>query len=222
MILDLLRVLAGLVLLVVGSQGLVRGAVSLAGRAGISPLLIGLTVVAFGTSTPEMAVSVESALAGQGGVALGNVVGSNVFNVLLILGLSAVVAPLHVASRLVRLDVPVMIGVSLLLLGMAYDGRVGRWAGVILLVGMVAYLGYLGWGARREGTEGPGDVGPEAPPSRPSAEVVDAERLPSSASRPRWRRRGWPPPPRPSPSWTPPRTVRSRGSATRCSGSPSR
>jgi hypothetical protein len=98
------------------------------GGVGISPLVVGLTVVAFGTSAPELAVSVQSALTGEADVALGNVVGSNIFNVLLILGLSALVAPLVVAQQLVRLDVPLMIGASVLLLVLALDGS-GRAAG---------------------------------------------------------------------------------------------
>lgn len=150
MILDLLRVVAGLVLLVVGSQGLVRGAVSLAGRAGVSPLLIGLTVVAFGTSTPEVAVSVESALAGQGGVALGNVVGSNVFNVLVILGLSAVITPLVVRAKLVRVDVPLMVLATLLPVLLGLDGDLDRRDGLLLLAGLAAYLVLLAVLARRE------------------------------------------------------------------------
>lgn len=100
----------GAALLIVGAELLVRGASRLAGSLGISPLVVGLTVVAFGTSSPEAAVSVGSALGGQADIALGNVVGSNIFNVLLILGLSAVVAPLVVSRRLVRLDAPLWSG----------------------------------------------------------------------------------------------------------------
>jgi cation:H+ antiporter len=130
---------AGLGLLVLGAEWLVKGASRLAAGLGISPLVIGLTVVAYGTSAPEMAVSVKSAWAGQPDLALGNVVGSNIFNVLFILGASAVVTPLVVSSQLVRLDVPVMIGVSLLTFFLAGDGSVGRLDGAVLFAGVVAY-----------------------------------------------------------------------------------
>lgn len=117
---------AGLGLLVLGAEWLVKGASRLASALGISPLVIGLTVVAYGTSAPEMAVSVKAAWAGQPDLALGNVVGSNIFNVLFILGASAIITPLVVSSQLIRLDVSIMIGVSLLTLLLAGDGSVGR------------------------------------------------------------------------------------------------
>ncbi|HEU5210853.1 MAG TPA: hypothetical protein VFU06_15770, partial [Longimicrobiales bacterium] len=105
---------AGLLLLVLGAEFLVRGAARLAVAAGITPLVVGLTVVAYGTSTPEAAVSVQAALQHNADIAVGNVVGSNIFNVLAILGLSALVAPLTVSTQLVRSDVPIMIGTSVL------------------------------------------------------------------------------------------------------------
>jgi cation:H+ antiporter len=141
--LTVLLLLAGVVLLVGGAELLVRGASGLALALRVPPLMVGLTVVAFGTSSPELAVSTGAALGGNAAIALGNVVGSNIFNVLLILGLAALASPLQVASRLVRRDVPIMIGVSLVLLVMALDGRIGRVEGVLLLFGTVAYLGYL-------------------------------------------------------------------------------
>ena len=101
--------LAGLVLLVGGAEVLVRGASKLAAQFGIPPLIIGLTVVAFGTSAPETAVSVQAALNGSGDLAIGNVLGSNIANILLILGITALVAPLVVSRQLIRLDVPLMI-----------------------------------------------------------------------------------------------------------------
>lgn len=140
----------GLVLLVVGAEWLVRGASRLASRAGVSPLAIGLTVVAYGTSTPELAVSVNAALSGQADIGVGNVVGSNTCNVLLILGLSALAAPLVVSSQLVRLDVPLMIAASLGVLGLALDGAVGRLDGVLLLLGAIAYTVLQLMLARRE------------------------------------------------------------------------
>ena len=138
--LTLLLFVAGLVLLIVGAEALVRGSSKLAAAIGISPLVIGLTVVAYGTSSPEMAVSVQSALAGQADIALGNVVGSNIFNVLFILGLSALIVPLAVSQQLVRLDVPLMIGISVLMLILAVDGKVSRLDGVLLFAINVAYV----------------------------------------------------------------------------------
>ena len=129
----------GLVALVAGAEFLVRGASHLAARFGISPLVIGLTVVAFGTSAPEMAVSAISAWKGQPDLAVGNVVGSNLFNVLAILGLSALMAPLTVAARIVRLDVPIMVGCSLLLWVMALDGVIRFWEAALLFLGIIGY-----------------------------------------------------------------------------------
>ncbi len=140
----------GLVLLIFGAEVLVRGASRLAAAAGISPLVIGLTVVAFGTSAPELAVSIRSTLLGQADIALGNVIGSNIANILLILGLSAVVAPLLVASQLVRFDVPLMIGASLLLYALGADGRLGRLDGLLLFSGVVTYVIWLIRQSRRE------------------------------------------------------------------------
>ncbi|WP_147652922.1 calcium/sodium antiporter [Vulcaniibacterium gelatinicum] len=129
----------GLALLAAGAELLVRGAARLAARCGISPLVIGLTVVAFSTSSPELAVSVQSGLSGQADIAVGNIVGSNIFNVLVVLGLSALIAPLVVKQQLVRLDVPLMIGVSVLFWVMALDGRIGLFDGLLLTAGIVAY-----------------------------------------------------------------------------------
>ncbi len=120
----------GLVLLIVGAEGLVRGASRLATRLGISSLIIGLTVVAFGTSSPELAVSLKAAIGDQAGIAMGNVVGSNIFNVLFILGLSALIVPLTVARQLIRFDIPLMIALSVLVLLMALDGGIARRPGV--------------------------------------------------------------------------------------------
>lgn len=141
---------AGLILLVVGADWLVRGASKLASAFGISPLIIGLTVVAYGTSAPEMAVSVSSAFKGQADLALGNVVGSNIFNVLFILGIAAMVTPLIVNKQLVRLDVPVMIAASIFLFAVGYDGVIGKIDGVLLFSGAVAYTLFLIYESRKE------------------------------------------------------------------------
>jgi len=140
----------GLVILVYGAELLVRGASALARSVGISPLVVGLTVVAFGTSSPELAVSVFSAWQGQAGIALGNVVGSNIFNVLLILGLAAVVAPLAVARQVVWLEVPIMIGTSVLLIIFSLDGALVRWEGALLFTGVIVYTVWTVRRSRRE------------------------------------------------------------------------
>jgi cation:H+ antiporter len=131
---------AGLVLLVAGGELLVRGAARLAAATGISPLVIGLTVVAFGTSAPELAVSLQAGMAGQSEIAVGNAVGSNIFNVLLILGMSATVAPLVVSEQLVRLDVPVMIIVSAVLMLLAFDGTITRSESILLVTLLAGYI----------------------------------------------------------------------------------
>ncbi|NTU79458.1 MAG: calcium/sodium antiporter [Chloroflexales bacterium] len=141
---------AGIVLLIWGADLLVRGAAHLAAAAGISPLIIGLTVVAMGTSAPELAVSLQAALNGQAALTLGNVVGSNIANILLILGLVALVAPLLVAPRLLQREVPAMIAVSFLLWLLAADGAISRLDGAVLVTLLGAFLAATIWGARRE------------------------------------------------------------------------
>jgi cation:H+ antiporter len=130
-------------LLIGGAEVLVRGASRVAIGVGVSPLVVGLTVVAFATSAPELAVTVDSAYAGQASLALGSVVGSNIFNVLFIVGLSASIAPLMVAPQLVRLDVPLMILASVMVFVLGLDGRIGRGDGLLLFAGIVAYTVFL-------------------------------------------------------------------------------
>jgi len=149
-VLTLVLFVIGLVLLVVGAEALVKGASKLAAGIGISPLVIGLTIVAFGTSAPEMAVSVSSSLAGSADIAVGNVVGSNIFNVLFILGASALIAPLTVSRQLIRLDVPIMIGVSVLAFLFGMDGNISRLEGIILFAGIITYTVFLIMQSRRE------------------------------------------------------------------------
>lgn len=144
------QLLIGLILLTLGAEALVRGAARLATMLGISPLVVGLTVVAFGTSAPELAVSTQAAWVGNGGIAVGNIVGSNIFNVLFILGLAALVAPLVVNQQLVRLDVPLVIAASVLLLLFALDGVISRLEGGVLFAGIVAYTAYLLRQSRRQ------------------------------------------------------------------------
>jgi cation:H+ antiporter len=140
----------GLAVLLFGADLLVRGAARLAADFGIPPLIIGLTVVAFGTSAPELAVSIKSAYTGQADMAIGNVVGSNIFNVLFILGLAALIRPLVVSQQLVRQEVPLMIAVSVLVLLLAVDGKIGRADGALLVFGLFAYVGFLIRQSRRE------------------------------------------------------------------------
>lgn len=142
--------IAGLISLVVGAELLVRGASRLALSLGISPLVVGLTIVAFGTSAPEIAVSVSAALEGRTDIAIGNVVGSNIFNVLFILGLSALITPLVVNAQIIRQEVPIMIGASLLLLALGLDGRIGRVDAIILFALLVVYTVFLVVQSRRE------------------------------------------------------------------------
>jgi cation:H+ antiporter len=146
----ILKLIIGLVLLIAGAEVLVKGASRIAAAMKISPLVIGLTIVAFGTSSPELAVSVMSSLKGQGAIALGNVVGSNIFNVLFILGLSALIAPLIVAKQLIKLDVPIMIGVSLLVLLFAMNGSIGLLEGILLVLIGLLYVGFLLVQSRKE------------------------------------------------------------------------
>lgn len=140
----------GVALLVFGAEYLVRGASAIAERLGISPIVIGLTVVAFGTSAPELAVSVNAALSGSNDVALGNVVGSNIANILLILGLSAAIGGLAITQRIVRLDVPILIGVSILTYVLALNNAIGRIEGLVLFVLVLAYTTWLIRESRRE------------------------------------------------------------------------
>ncbi len=155
---SLLLFLVGLALLLMGAEWLVRGASRLAAAAGMSSLVIGLTVVAFGTGAPEMAVSLNAALSGTPDIAYGNVVGSNILNVLVILGAAAVAAPLPVAMQLVRLDVPILIGASMLCFGMSLDGRIGRGEGAALAASSVLYTAWLVREGRKEGSPAIGRV----------------------------------------------------------------
>lgn len=134
---------SGLFMLIIGAEVLIRGASRLAASIGISPLIIGLTVVAFGTSSPELAVSIKSVLTGKPGISIGNVIGSNIFNVLFILGLSAVIAPLIISQQLIRFDVPIMIFLAVLVFLFSFDGNISRWEGAVLFTLLVTYISYL-------------------------------------------------------------------------------
>ena len=133
-------IVGGLVLLFFGADWLVKGAVTMALHLGLSPLIVGLTVVALGTSLPEALVSVQAAIDNQGGIALGNVIGSNILNIALILGLSALIQPLKVDSHIVKADVPLLVGASFLLMVLLEDFHISRMEGALLLLGIVFYV----------------------------------------------------------------------------------
>jgi cation:H+ antiporter len=140
MLLPVLSMLAGLVLLTGGAEGLVQGAASLAKRFGLSPLVIGLTVVALGTSMPELVVSLEAALRGDGALSLGNVVGSNIANIGLILGVAALIRALHVQAQVIRFDMPILSAVSLGMVALVVDGQISRIDGAVLTFGLGTYI----------------------------------------------------------------------------------
>ena len=140
MLSQILFIVLSLVILTAGADFLVRGASSIALRLGMTPLVVGLTVVAFGTSAPELVVSLKAAWMQQGDIAAGNVVGSNIFNIGAILGLAALVSPMRVQLQLLRFDTPIMVVTALALAGMLWDKRIDRWEGLILAVGIVVYV----------------------------------------------------------------------------------
>lgn len=139
----LFPILGGFLLLILGAELLVRGSSSLAAAARIPPLIIGLTVVAFGTSSPELAVSISASLSAQPDIAVGNVLGSNIFNILFILGISSIITPLAVTKQLIRLDVPIMIGVSIVVTLMGLGGRISPVEGAVLFSGIIIYVTFL-------------------------------------------------------------------------------
>ncbi len=149
---DLIYILGGFVGLMLGGEMLVRGAVTVAERLKVPPLVIGLTLVGFGTSTPELVTSVEAALAGSPGIAVGNIVGSNIANILLILGLAALVSPIVVASAAFKRDGAVVLIATLMCVGAVLMGSMGRLAGGVFFLGLLAYLAYTLITERRNAT----------------------------------------------------------------------
>ena len=139
MTLTIIFFIGGLVILILGADLLLHGATRLAAAFGISPLAIGLTIVAIGTASPEIAVSLQAAIGGQADLTLGNVLGSKIFNILFILGLTAMVAPIVIAEQLIRMDAPIMLAASLLVLALALDGNLGLRDSLILLFCLIAY-----------------------------------------------------------------------------------
>lgn len=164
-LLDVGRVVLGLVLLIAGGEALVRGASTLATRLGIAPLVVGLVIVSAATSAPELSVTVGAVLAGDPDLAVGNVVGSNIANVLLILGISALILPLIVKRQLVRFDLPVMVGITILLLALALDGEISQLDGVLLFAAAAVHVALSFWFSKRD-PELVDAVDVPAPPAR--------------------------------------------------------
>jgi len=162
----------GLVLLLIGAEFFVRGASRMAAAFGVPALVVGLTVVAFGTSAPEAAVGVQSVLQGESDIGLGNVIGSNIANVLLILGIASLISPLPVATRVVRVDVPVMVGFSVLLWLLSLDGALGRGNGILLLALAVIYNAWLVMAARRDAARSGQGARPPGRPASSTAFIV--------------------------------------------------
>lgn len=140
----------GLSILTLGAEGLVRGSASLAIRMGLTPIVIGLTIVAFGTSTPELVVSIGASLNNQADISIGNVVGSNIFNIGIILGLTALLCPVKVSLQIIKQDSPIMIAVSLLAFFLITKGTISRLSGIALFVALITYTVYVIWLAKKE------------------------------------------------------------------------
>ncbi len=147
-----LEIAGGLILLIVGAELLVRGSVGVARRLGVSPMLIGLTLVGFGTSSPELVASITGALRGSPGIAVGNVVGSNICNVFLILGLAAIFFPLSISRKAFIRDGSVLLAVTLILVGLVFHGYLPRIAGLALVAALCAYLLFC-YRQEKQGTE---------------------------------------------------------------------
>lgn len=153
MITNLTLLILSLVALYIGAGWLVKGSSALAFKGKISPLVIGLTIVAFGTSAPELVVSLNATLGGQGDIAIGNIVGSNIFNIAVILGISATIYPLQAKKQLLRIDIPVMLIATILLTVLFWDGKLGRLEGGFFLAGIVAYTLFSLFYSRKHGEE---------------------------------------------------------------------
>jgi cation:H+ antiporter len=145
-----LYLIGGLVLLYIGAQTLIKGGTGLALRLGLTPLVIGLTVIAYGTSSPEMVVSLQAALSGNGAISIGNVVGSNICNIALILGVCALVTPVTASSQIIRREIPIMIAATVVLCVFLLDDTLARWEGAILFLGVIVYTVTTVRAARKE------------------------------------------------------------------------
>ncbi len=150
--------LAGILLLYAGAEALVRGGASLALRMGISPLVVGLTVISFGTSAPELLVSFKAAMDHNSPIALGNVIGSNIANIALVLGLAALIRPIRVEQQVIRREIPIMLIASIILCGMLWNGRLSRIEGALLFAALIAYTVFSIRLSRKERRTPPNDV----------------------------------------------------------------
>lgn len=167
--LDILFVIAGLALLILGGEALVRGAGALASRAGISPLVIGLVVVSAATSAPELAVSVGAVINGEPDLAVGNVIGSNIANVLLILGVAAVLSPLAIKRSLLKFDMPIMLGLSVLLLIVSLDGVLSFLDGALLFAIVALHSTASVVIGKRDTAQNTGESNPKSISDKPTA-----------------------------------------------------
>tara|TARA_R110002020_G_scaffold18931_19_gene65499 strand:- start:1756 stop:2682 length:927 start_codon:yes stop_codon:yes gene_type:complete len=158
MLINILLLAAGLGLLTLGAEFLVRGAISLANRLGMPPLLIGLTVVGFGTSMPELLVSLQAALGGAPAIAVGNVVGSNTANILLILGVAAAISPINARIPNLKRDLVMMLVAAVVMLGLGYWGVVNFWLGLAMFVALASYLAWVTYTDRRRLTQEEADL----------------------------------------------------------------
>jgi len=154
-IINVLLVAVGLAMLFAGSEFLIRGSVKIAKRMHISQLVIGLTVVAFGTSTPELVVSINSALEGQADISLGNIIGSNIVNIGLILGLSAAIFPIAVHIKTIRREIPIMLAVSLIIIPISLDGTISQIDGAFLVISLIAFIYFSYRQSKKENTQIP-------------------------------------------------------------------
>ena len=148
--LDVVFFLAGLALLVVGAEGLVRGSTRLGRLAGLSPLVVGLTIVSFATTAPEASVSITASARGQNGLAIGNVLGSNIFNILVVAGAAAAIIGIPVSNMTIRKDLPVLIVGTVVVYLLALNRTVVEWEGAVLVVALIAFIGYSVWQSRTE------------------------------------------------------------------------
>ncbi|MEG1749081.1 MAG: calcium/sodium antiporter [Tannerellaceae bacterium] len=166
MVTSITLLLLSLVALYIGADWLVQGSSALAIKAKISPLVVGLTVVAFGTSAPELVVSLNAALAGQGDIAIGNVVGSNIFNICFILGVSAMIYPIQAKKQLVKIDIPIMLLAAALFTVFFWGGHLGRIEGAIFVLGVIVYTLFSLYYSRKKGLEASEDLLPSSQPRR--------------------------------------------------------
>ena len=169
MITSLTLLILSLVALYIGAGWLVQGSSALAFKAKISPLVVGLTIVAFGTSAPELVVSLNATRKGEGDIAIGNIIGSNIFNIGIILGVSATICPLQVKKQLLRIDIPVMLAATVLLTILFWNGTLGRTEGLFFLTGIIIYTIFSLFYSRKHGEEGPSEELEEQPKHRAAA-----------------------------------------------------